>query len=265
MAANVARWVFLAVGTVLAVLALSPQDWTANLGDWTNLIQSNQSFLMALLVLVLVALLVVARQPFVARLEYLAQSEYLGVPDMAPQGVQSRVVGILDRLSQAERGVHIARVTFLTGQSTLNYLLQLIDKHSTRSNWEIRVLILDPDSPDVMRLGESAREEILASCARLASVKGRIVSRARPATISWRSFPQLPMIRGFLIDDDHLFFGYFEWQCLDGAWELHEQNKRLVYARRGDALSMDSIEFFKSWFDYRWETGRNLEESYREN
>jgi len=216
---------------------------------------------MALLVLALVAMLILARQPFVTRLEYIAQAEYLGVPDMTPKGIQSRLVGILDRLGESGHSqAHIVRVTFLTGRSTLNYLDQVVDRLSTRSSWDIRVLIFDPDSPEIGGLGPGGRAEVLASCTLLASIKQKIVSRSRPASLSWRGFSNPPMVRGFLIDEDHLFFGYFEWQRVDGSWQLHEQNKRLIYARHGDELSVDSIEFFKSWFDYRWETGRNLED-----
>jgi hypothetical protein len=257
---NAVRGVFLATGTLLAVLALSPQEWAGKLGAWTSLLLAYLTPLMALLMLTLVILLVMAKQPFVTRLEYISQSEYLGIPDMAPVGIQSRVVGILDRLGQSSHSrTHIARITFLTGRLTLGYLDQIVDKHITRSNWDIRVLILDPESPETDKIGPGAKQEVVASCALLASIKRKTVSQARPAKISWRGFPDLPMVRGFLIDDDHLFFGYFEWQSIDGAWQLHEQNKMLVYARRGDELSTDSIEFFKSWFDYRWEIGRNLD------
>ena len=67
------------------------------------------------------------------------------------------------------------------------------------------------------------------------------------------------MIRGLSIDGDHLFFGYFVWAKQDDTWRLIEQNKRLIYARRGDQLSQDSIEFFISWFDYEWTIGRALD------
>lgn len=259
--ANLTRGVFLSAGTFLAVLALSPKEWAAKLGSWTSLLFAYKTPLMALLMLALVAMLILARQPFVARLEYIAQAEYFGVPDMTPKGIQSRLIGILDRLGESGHSqAHIARITFLTGRSTLNYLDQVVDRLSTRSNWDIRVLIFDPDSPEMGRLGPGRREEVLAGCALLASIKQKIVSRSRPASISWRGFSSPPMVRGFLIDEDHLFFGYFEWQKIDGSWQLQEQNKRLIYARHGDELSVDSIEFFKSWFDYRWETGRNLED-----
>jgi hypothetical protein len=100
---------------------------------------------------------------------------------------------------------------------------------------------------------------VLASCARLTSMKARIESRARPAKLSWRGYIQLPMIRGLALDEDHMFFGFFVWSRQGGAWRLCEQNKRLIHARRGDELSRDSIEFFISWFDYEWLNGRNLE------
>jgi hypothetical protein len=258
--ANAIRSLFVAVVTLLALLALSPQEWAGKLGAWASFLIAHRVHVLVLLVLLLAGLWFKARQPFVTRLEYISQSEYGGITDMAPVGIQSRVVGILDRLGQPGHSrTHIARIIFLTGRSTLNYLDQVVDKHRTRSDWDIRVLILDPESAAMDKLGPGRKQEAIASCAQLASIKHKIVSRTRPAKLSWRGFSDLPMVRGFLIDDEHLFFGYFEWQNVDGGWQLHEQNKTLVYARRGDHLSVDSIEFFKSWFDYRWETGRNLD------
>lgn len=125
---NAVRWISLAAGTLLTLLALTPQEWVAKLGDRARLLRVYQGYLMALLLLVLVVILIGVKQPFITRLEYIEQSEYLGVPDMAPQGMQARVVGILDRLGESrEAKAHIARIAVLTGRSTLNYLNRIVD------------------------------------------------------------------------------------------------------------------------------------------
>jgi len=250
---------FLASGTIAAVLALSPQEWVSKLGDWTDLFIRFRVPLLGLLILVLAIQLILAKQPFLARLEYMAATEYQGIPDMAPHGMQTRITNVLEQLGQSGSGQeHVVRMVVLTGGATLHYLDQVIDRYSTRSNWDIRVLIADPESPDIQRLGEGAKEQVLASCARLASMQARIASRQRPAKLSWRGYLHLPMIRGLTLDEDHIFFGYFVWVRQDGAWRLCEQNKRLIYAGHGDELSRDSIEFFTSWFDYAWVNGRDL-------
>jgi hypothetical protein len=258
--ANATRSLFLASGTLAAVLALSPDEWVRKLGDWTGLFIRFRYPLLGLLVLVLVIQLILAKQPFLARLEYMAPAEYQGIPDMAPHGMQARITSVLEELGQSSLGKeHLVRIVVLTGGATLHYLDQVIERYSTRSTWDVRVLIADPESPDIHRLGEGAKEQVLASCARLASTRARIASRHRPAKLSWRGYLHLPMIRGLTLDEDHIFFGYFVWIKQDGIWRLCEQNKRLIYARHGDELSRDSIEFFTSWFDYEWVNGRDLE------
>jgi len=257
---NAIRNLFLASGTVAAVLALSPEEWVSKLGDWTDLFIRFRVPLLGLVVLALAIQLTFAKQPFLARLEYMAAAEYQGIPDMAPYGMQARITSVLEQLGQSGSGKeHVVRIVVLTGGATLHYLDQVIDRYSTRSNWDIRVLIADPESPDIQRLGEGAKEQVLASCARLASMRARIASRQRPAKLSWRGYLHLPMVRGLTLAEDHIFFGYFVWVRQDGAWRLCEQNKRLIYARHGDELSRDSIEFFTSWFDYAWVNGRDLQ------
>jgi hypothetical protein len=261
---NLARRLFLSFGTLVAVLAVSPAGWTENLGAWTRLLIKFQGLLLGLLVLILIVQLFLARQPFLSRLEYMAPAEYQGVPHMLPQGIESKIVSVLDEVgdthSEAE---HIVRINVLTGGATLHYLDQVIDRYATRSNWDIRILIADPDSPLIESLGDGAREQITASCARLAAIKDKIISKRRPARISWRSFTVLPMVRGFTIDEDHLFFGYFVWRRdgNKGRWRLCEQNTRLLHARHGDQLSRDCIEFYVSWFDHEWARGKNPEKT----
>lgn len=261
---NAMRRLFLAFGTLVAVLAVSPEGWTESLGAWTRLFIRFQGLLLGLLVLILIVQLFLARQPFLSRLEYMAPAEYQGVPDMLPQGIAGKIVSVLDEVGDTQsEAEHVVRINVLTGGATLHYLDQVIDRYATRSNWDIRILIADPDSPLIENLGDGAREQIFASCARLASIKDKIISKRRPARISWRSFTVLPMVRGFTIDEDHLFFGYFVWRR-DGDkrhLRLCEQNTRLLYARRGDQLSRDSIEFYISWFDHEWARGKNLEQS----
>jgi hypothetical protein len=246
-------------GTFSTILALSPREWSKTLGDWTDLFVRYRTSLLCSVIVILVTQLILAKQPFLARLEYMMPIEYQGIPDMTPQGIQGRVVTVLDEVGQVSSREHVVRIVVLTGGATLHYLDQVIDKYPTRSNWDIRVLITDPDSPCVEKLGKDAKEQVRASCARLESTKTRITSRARPAKISWRGYMHLPMIRGLSIDEDHMFFGYFVWAEQDGAWRLCEQNKRLVHARRGDELSRDSIAFFISWFDYEWQSARDLQ------
>src|ERR1700730_7898848 len=98
-------------------------------------------------------------------------AEYQGIPDMAPHGIQGRIVTVLDEVGETSSREHVVRLVVLTGGATLHYLDQVIDRYPTRSNWDIRVLIADPQSPDIGKLGESAREQVRASCARLASTK----------------------------------------------------------------------------------------------
>ncbi|MFI0419479.1 hypothetical protein [Spongiactinospora sp. 9N601] len=246
-------------GILLALLALSPQEWTKKLGEWTAFIFQWQTLILGAAIVVLATQLIIAKQPFLARLEYIMPSEYHGIPDMAPKGIQAKITGILELLGNSgDQAEHVVRIVVLTGRSTLHYLDQVIDKYTTRSAWEVRVLLVDPESPEIDNLQEGATEQIIASCAMLESMRRRIAAKARPVRIEWRGYRHLPSIRAFLIDNDHMFFGYFEWRKVGDSWKLHEQNKRFIYAKQGDELSKDSIDFFRNWFDHEWEIGRVL-------
>lgn len=211
-----------------------------------------------LLLLIIIALLIVERirRPFVGPIEYIEPVEYYGVPDVAPRGIQARAMEILQDLARSQGGRrHVVRIVVLTGQSTLHYLDQIVDRFPWTGLWDVRVLLADPESPDIGHLGPGSRDEILASTARLAKMRQRCEAKDRPVTISWRTCAQLPALRGCLIDEDHLFFGYFAWREDDDAWHLHEQNKRFAYARATSSFGTDSIDAFMSWFDFQWTHG----------
>jgi hypothetical protein len=247
---------------VLALLALSPKEWIAKLGGWADFLFEFRVQILAGLVIILTAQLFLARQPFLSRLEYIVPVEYGGVPDMLPNRMQSKVTEILEALDENDsRSEHVARIIVLTGQSTLHYLDQIVKRFPAKSGWEIKVLLMDPDAPSIARLEEGAREQVLGSCAMLASLRNRAVKSGKSVKVSWRVYSELPMIRAFLINEHHLFFGYFAWDHEHGSWTLHEQNKGFIHAKRGDPLSRDSIEFFKGWFDYQWAHGRELDPS----
>jgi hypothetical protein len=248
-------------GLALSVLSVSPRGLVGNLGAWTDSLFRYQVPLLALTVVVLALEVLRKRWPFIARLEYFAPREFGEISDVVPHGITQVGLRVLAELSQRnDQRDHIFRIIVISGGNVLSTLEYFVEKYAFHARWEIRVLIFDPEAQDVDYLGDNAKEDILAGCKRLAAIQKKAADRDASVTLRYRGYRALPMMRGCLLDEDHCFFGYFIWTDHRGTWKLVEQNKMLAHARRsGDRFSRDSVESFKTWFDFQWNNGRDLQ------
>jgi hypothetical protein len=250
-----------AATSLAGVFTLTPRQWQETLEEWVGPVFTHQIPLAVAVLLGVVVAALLRRQRLVRGLEYMTPTEYGGISDVAPRRIQLRVTEILGTLGDTDpTNEHIARLVVLTGRNTLHYLDQVIERYASRARWDIRVLILNPESPEIEQLASGTREDARAGCAFLGSLQRKIAAKARPARLSWRMYTELPRVRGFLLDEDHLFFGFFVWEEIDGSARLREQNKGFVYAGPRDQLSRDCIAFFKSWFDHEWRRGEDPQE-----
>lgn len=259
--------------TVPPVFALAPHQLVENVGAWVGLF-SPRDYVLAVLVLLLLLVALIGAAPIMARvragcrLEYLGPRVRNGVPEHVPRDIEERVIRILEGLRESDApGPHELRLVVVTGQDTLGSFEHISRTYSTYQRWIVRVLILDPSAPGVDLLARGTRAHIMASLSLLEAMREAAVVEERPLKLEWRTYQQLPVMRGYLIDRDHLFLGLTAWTGFDltpkiDTPRMHTHDKRHAYVTRHDQLGRDYIESFKSWFDYQWKyTTRDLEAS----
>jgi hypothetical protein len=118
-------------------------------------------------------------------------------------------------------------------------------------------LMLDPNVPAVELLAKGSRANIHASVEQLMELRAHAEGEQKPITLEWRGYSQLPLVRGFSVDDDHLFWGLTAWHDADPSPrmvtpKMHTQGRWLVYLTSRAEFGRKAIESFHTWFDYQW-------------
>jgi hypothetical protein len=233
---------------VLAMLAVTPSQWLGSLGAWTELIVTAQP-LLGLIALALVGWqMVVARRRLAsARSRRASDPELISSDELGVHRLLEVLQDIFKRMNRvAGAREHTARVVMLTGRFTVNHLCDIVKQHPHRSRWRIRILIMSPSAPVVGRLQEGTRQDIAANLGHLAELEKMVADQGWPYEIECRTYGVPPTMRGFLLDDRHLFLGHTAWD--DG--QLTTQGRHLVHIQRGTEASDLQIEWFASWFDW---------------
>lgn len=239
--------------TALAVLTLPPRDWLDRLGAWTDLVAAVQPFL-GLVALVLVGQMAIARQRLaLVPSRRRADREVIASDGMGIHRLLGKVREILDQQARAGDGEpqHRARIVMLTGRSVVDPLFELV-RSRPPGRWRIEILIVAPTSPVVGVLEHRTRHDVDASLGHLAELQEMARQERWPYEIEYRMYEAAPTMRGFLIDDRHLFVGYTAWT----GDRLTTQGRRLVYVPAGTEANDLEIEWFRSWFDRVFLHGR---------
>jgi hypothetical protein len=105
----------------------------------------------------------------------------------------------LKELANGEPGhEHIIRVWLATGDTIINkqkYFERFFDILRPKAHLDVRVLMIDPDSPMIRDCGhEDWAEEVRESCGRLKAIRDRYINR-KNFTLTWRAYESPPMIR----------------------------------------------------------------------
>jgi hypothetical protein len=233
--------------TALAILAVAPRDWLANLGAWTRLATTAQPFLG------LVALVLVGGQMVVARhrldlVRHRRRPERLLI---SPDSLDLRrlldvVRNLLDQLGRSkEVPEHRVRMVLLTGRSMVDTLFDILKSQRPPGRWRLEILVMSPRSPVVAMLEHRTPHDVEASLCRLVELQEMAREESWPYDIEYRMYDAAPTMRGFLLDDRHLFLGYTAWS----GDRLTTQGRHLLHVQGGTAATDLEIEWFMSWFD----------------
>jgi hypothetical protein len=267
-----------ALGLALAVLAVTPTEWIGKLGAWSELLLRSKGPLLIILIASLLARwawlefrrTAMNKSPIRA-LGTLPRFEGpKGTEDdvhFVPMDVYTCFLDVLRELRDVDSGTrHVIRIWTATGATVLGPLKHYVDLAPTSSSsFDIRVLLMDPDSPRTREAGHQWPEESIESIRKLAAIKESIRDKARPIKLDWRLYPQTPALRLLLINDTHLFFGFNIWSIENEIPQLHQQASsytgKLFYVRAGDPHDGIFIEAAQNLFDHEWEAGRQARPS----
>lgn len=151
---------------------------------------------------------------------------------------------ILSLATSRKRGKHVIKVLASTGATTVNALLPglLAAIRKQQVQIDIHINLVNPDSPLRALMPAHWAAEVPISVDRLRK------SAATGVEIMCSKYDYVPCLRGVLVDDAHLFVGFFTWSSakpdsLSGSEQPH------FYLRR-DATNGYLFQLWGGWFSY---------------
>jgi hypothetical protein len=250
---------------IATILSLAPVDWANRAGAWWQLLVEQRIVLLVAFTATMIVRLIVLELRERLPVELLPQIDLKNplsgqdeVPEFFPRQADRTLRSILRRLGDASSDTpHVVRIWLATGETILRrgYLEHFFKVLRPRASFDVRILMIDPESPVIEECGhEDWSQQVRDSVELLSEMQDRY--RHKPATISWRTYRFPPMIRSVLIDEDYLIFGFMTWFREPEGLQLHHQNTSYIYMRRRQRGASEFIDFVKNWFDHEWELGR---------
>jgi len=151
---------------------------------------------------------------------------------------------ILDLIKQRSQRKHSVKIIASAGGTTVNSIVpQLI--HETTEALEISISLINPKMRANDYLPKHWGLESRATLNHLEKIGLEEISRVR---IVCNTYDYVPCIRGFLVDNQHLFLGYFYWVKSGGTIELKGAEHPHIYYQRSSKYE-HLFRLFESWFD----------------
>jgi len=151
---------------------------------------------------------------------------------------------ILALVSRRKRRRHVIKILAATGGTTVNTLLPglQVATRERQVQLELRINLVNPHSPLCSLMPVHWAEEMPISVARLRTFVGT------KTDLTCSKYDYVPCLRGVLIDNIHLFVGFFTWSSanpdsLSGSEQPH------FYLRR-DTTNEYFFKLWDSWFSY---------------
>lgn len=132
-----------------------------------------------------------------------------------------------------------------TGGTTLATLLPSIKLASPAKKIEIEIGILDPDTPYKKWIPPHWPSESKANIERL-----RTEFHDSRTSVSTFLFEILPVTHGLLINDEHLFLGFYNWIKGEEKCQLSGAQLPHYYYHRSKPEHAYYFDLFESWFRY---------------
>ncbi len=263
---------FAVLTLAIGLLALPPEQWLQNLGSWTDPFVRHRDALMtalvAILILSLAALQASRWLPFTSfrhvdiKRPLSHEQDGEGPPKSKFPVKADRILRrLLFRLGQSDPGhPHVVRIWLATGDTIVSkgYLEYFFDVLNPRAHFQVRILMMDPDSPMIKVCGhEDWADQVRLTCKQLEEIDQRYRDK-KEGTLEWRAYQYPPMIRAVLINEQYLLFGFMKWFREREGIQLHNQNDSYIYLTRRTPGAAEFIDFVKNWFDHEWDQHRRI-------
>jgi FMN phosphatase YigB (HAD superfamily) len=162
--------------------------------------------------------------------------------------VFSSIVDALDKIKEVVKDykqVLEVKIIAATGGNTLGSIIPAIIQTSPARKIEITMGVLSPKSNNLDWIPSHWPAESTIIIERLKS--DFIGSKT---SVDLFLFDNLPVIHGLLINDEHLFLGFYEWTQQAGQYVLEGSQLPHTYYKANDTKDKHYFELFKSWFEH---------------
>ena len=151
----------------------------------------------------------------------------------------------INEMVEDDKEITSIKIIAATGGTTVSSILPSIVKNSQAKKLEISMGVIDPDTPYREWLPSRWPAEVRTSIKRLADE-----FESERISVDIFYFRVLPVTHGLLINDKHLFLGFFGWTesnnrpLLAGAQLPHR------YYNASEPDSKYQFDLFRSWFEH---------------
>lgn len=253
-----ARWMAsLLLPLALAVLALTPREWSAKAGEWLLLLRENGVVLalssLSAIVLLALALLVRAYQRERQLLTRVSKIVVMRPQLYDDRRAQMRMNSVLEELVHGD-AAHPVKILAATSATVEKLISTYIATRRVFGPLTIHIAMIDPDAAAAREAaahwsGEAGQQLHIL----LPRLQARISELHQPITLEWRLYDYLPALQGWLVDDTHLFLGWFDWvEVGGGVRELRGAERPLIYIHKDDEEAPYYFNLFRGWFDRAW-------------
>lgn len=120
-------------------------------------------------------------------------------------------------------------------------------------NIDFSLLMIDPDLPNIHRFARHWRGEMRENLRQIESCAGKPEIKARDISIRFAHFRHMPIIKGWMIGENHLFIGLDEWIIgAQGQRELSGAEKSYSYYLNRGGGEKTFFDVFENWFNEEW-------------
>jgi len=147
-------------------------------------------------------------------------------------------------LKSAKGNKIIINIIASSGGTTINTIVPTLISQSEGS-LDINLLIINPDREQPEFLPGHWIPEAKTTINRLKQIKD---TADQKVIISCSTYNYIPCLHGVMIDDQHLFLGFFNWEKTGNITELSGAQQPHVYYRRTSSYE-NLFKLFESWFE----------------
>jgi hypothetical protein len=136
------------------------------------------------------------------------------------------------------------KIIAATGGTTVATILPAIMESSPARNINISMGILAPDTPYKKWIPRHWSREIETTIGRLKELEDDRTS------VALLFFEMLPVPHGLLLNNEHLFLGFFDWATISGKSQLSGAQLPHHYYHRSNPEYEYCCNLFESWFTH---------------